>query len=360
MTQDYLVYIGTYTGGGSEGVYVYRLDMSSGALKYLSVATGLKNPSFLAIDPERRNLYAVNEASAAEGQPTGAVSAFSIDAETGELTALNSKSTKSNGPCHLSVDNTGRYVLAANYTGGGVTVLPVETDGRLGEASDFVQHEGSSVNPERQQEPHPHSVFVDPGNRYAIVPDLGQDKVMVYKLDLSDGRLVPNEQPWTKVEPGAGPRHFDFHPNRRYAYVINEIGNTITAFAYDEASGTLEGVHSVSTLPDDFDGESYTADIHVSPGGRFVYGSNRGHDSIVIFGIDENSGRLTYVGHESTQGESPRNFAIDPTGTFLLAANQDTGTIVTFRIDSETGRLAATGQVAEVSMPVCLKLIPAP
>ncbi len=360
MTQDYLVYIGTYTGSGSEGIYVYKLDMSSGALHYVSKATGPRNPSFVAIDSERRNLYAIDEVSGDDGQPTGAVSAFTIDGKTGELTFLNRQSTKSNGPCHLSVDNTGRYVLAANYKGGGVSMLPIEEGGRLGEASDYVQHHGSSVNPDRQKEPHPHSIFVDPGNRYAIVPDLGIDKIVVYKLDLTTGKLVPNDEPFTALEPGIGPRHFDFHPSRKYAYVINEIANTVTAFSYDETSGALNQLHSVSTLPDDFTEISHTADIHVSPDGRFVYGSNRGHDSIAIFAIDQSSGRITFVGHESTQGKSPRNFAIDPTGTFLLAANEDTGTIVTFRIDQGTGRLESTGNVAEVSMPVCLKLIPAP
>lgn len=360
MTQDYLVYIGTYTSGSSEGIYAYRLDMSTGGLKYVSRATGLKNPSFLAIDPERRNLYAVNEVADVDGQATGSVSALSIDAQTGELSHLNRAFTKSTGPCHLSVDYTGSSVLVANYRGGGVTVLPIEADGRLGEATDYIQHEGSSVDPDRQKEPHPHSVFVDPGNRYVLIPDLGLDKVLVYKLNLADGKLVPNDVPWTGVEPGAGPRHLDFHPGGSYVYVINELGSTFTAFTCDETTGTLRELQTVSTLPTDFTGASHCADVHVSPDGRFVYGSNRGHDSIVIFAIDQATGRLTYVDHESTQGRTPRNFALDPTGTFLLVANASSDTIVTFRIDKETGRLDATGHVAEVPMPVCLKLVPAP
>ena len=359
MTQDYLVYIGTYTSGSSEGIYAYRLDMSTGGLKYASRAAGLENPTFLAISPNRRTLYAANEVAEVDGQPTGSVSALLIDARTGELSYLNRASTKSTGPCHLSVDYMGTSVLVANYGGGGVTVLPIEADGRIGEATDYIQHEGSSIDPDRQKEPHPHSIFVDQGNRYAFVPDLGLDKILAYKLNLAEGKLVPNSVPWVGVEPGAGPRHLDFHPSGKYAYVINELGSTITAFTYDETTGTLHDLQTVSTLPTDFTGKSHCADVHISPDGRFVYGSNRGHDSIVIFAIDQANGRLTYVDHESTQGGTPRNFALDPTGTFLLAANASSDSIVTFRIDKETGRLDATGHVAEVPMPVCLKLIPA-
>ena len=358
--KDYLVYIGTYTEKGSAGIYVYRLDMSSGALQYISETSGLKNPSFLAISHDQQYLYAVNEVPTSGGQPSGAVSAFSIDPATGKLVLLNTQSTRSNGPCHLSIENTNRFVLVANYHGGGVTVLPIQADGRLGEASDYIQHVGSSINPDRQQEPHPHSVFVDPTNRYAFVPDLGQDKIMIYQLDLTDGKLTANYQPWIAIEPGAGPRHLDFHPDRKHAYVINEIKNTITAFVYDETNGTLNEMQTVSTLPDTFEGESYTADVHVSPDGRFLYGSNRGHDSLAIFTINKNTGRLKFVDHEPTLGETPRNFAIDPTGTYLLAAHQTSDTIVTFHINNKTGRLAPTGKVTEVSMPVCVKLIPSP
>ena len=352
-----LVYIGTYTHGRSEGIYVYRMDVFTGALQFVSEATGVDSPSFLALHPQQHYFYAVNEVGEFAGQPSGAVSAFSIAPKTGELTYLNQQSSGGTGPCHLSVDRTGRYVLVANYGGGSVCVLPVQDDGRLGEATDFIQHEGSSVNPNRQGGPHAHMITLDPANRYVFSPDLGLDKIMIYKLDLSHGKLSPNDQPWVEVKAGAGPRHFAFHPNRRYAYVINEIDNTFTAFAYDETNGTLREVQTISTLPEDFTGTSHTADVHILPSGKFIYGSNRGHDSIVIFEIDENTGQLTYVGHELTQGENPRNFAIDPTGTFLLVANQDTGNIVTFRIDQETGKLASTGHVAEVPTAVCLKMI---
>ena len=351
-----LVYIGTYTQGESEGIYVYRLDTSSGALEYVSVATGIDNPSFLDLHPHKPYLYAINEISELGGESGGAITAFSINEETGELTLLNQQSTIGTGPCHLSVDATGKFVLVANYGGGSVCMLPIQEDGTLGEATDFIQHEGSSVDPARQQGPHAHSIMIDPANQYAFTPDLGLDKILIYKIDLTNGKLVPNDPSSAEVAPGGGPRHFDFHPNRKYAYVINEMGNTVTAFTYDETDGSLAEIQTIPTLPDDFDGTSHTADVHVSPSGKFLYGSNRGHDSIVIFAIDSETGTLTYVDHESTQGETPRNFAIDPTGTFLFAENQGTDTIVTFRIDSDTGKLTATGHVTDVPMPVCLKM----
>ncbi len=351
------VYIGTYTHGDSEGIYVYRLNLSSGELEFESKATGVESPSFLALHPEHSHLYSVNAVREVDGKPSGSVSAFRIDPKTGELTFLNRQLSGGPGPCHVSVDLTGRYVLVANYAGGSVAMLPIQADGSLGEATDFVQHTGSSVNPDRQQEPHAHSINIDPGNRYAYAPDLGTDKIMIYELDLTHGKLKPNSAPWAQVHAGAGPRHFDFHPNGRWGYAINELDSTMTAFDYDSSSGALTEIGSLSTLPHDFNDTSHCADVHVSPSGKFVYGSNRGHDSIVIFAVDERTGRLTLVGHESTQGETPRNFGIDPTGTLLLAANQGTSTVVTFRIDSETGELNPTGHVAEVPTPVCLKPI---
>ena len=356
--KEILIYVGTYTRGKSKGIYVYRLDPGSGALEYASKATGLNNPSFLAIDPEQRYLYAVNEIGESAGRPSGAVSAFSIDPGTGELTFLNQESSQGTGPCHLSVDKTGRFVLVTNYASGSVSVLPIQSDGRLGEATDMVQHRGSSVNPRRQEGPHAHSITLDPGNRYAFVADLGLDKIMIYRLDLTQGKLIPNDEPWVQVKAGAGPRHFAFHPNGKYAYLINELDSTLIAFTYDAAHGTLREVQTVSTLPEGFAGTNYCADVHVSPSGKFVYGSNRGHDSIAILAIDEGTGRLSCLGHEPTQGKTPRNFAIDPTGTFMLVANQDTDAIVTFRMDQQTGRLLSTGHVTEVPTPVCIEMIP--
>jgi len=359
-TGEYLVYIGTYTRGKSEGIYVYRMDRATGALRYSSKATGIQNPSFLALHPQGRYLYAVNELKEFGGKSSGAVSAFSIDSRTGALTFLNQQPSLGTDPCHLSVDKTGRYVLVANYSSGSVCVLPIQQDGRLGQHTDFIQHQGSSVNPQRQQGPHAHSVILDTSNRFAFVADLGMDKIMVYQLDLSAGKLKPHSVPFVQVQPGAGPRHFTFHPSNKYAYVINEIGSTVTAFTYDATRGVLKEVQTVPTLPQGFSGTNHCADIHVHPSGRFLYGSNRGHDSIAIFSIDEATGKLTPIGHESTQGKTPRNFAIDPSGAFLLAANQNSDSIVTFRIDQQTGKLTPTGHVAEVPMPVCLKLVPAP
>jgi 6-phosphogluconolactonase len=342
-----LVYVGTYTSGRSEGIYLYTLD-GSGALHFNKLQAGVDEPSFLAISPKEHYLYAVNETT------QGTVSAFAIDPQTGELSYLN-RQPSYGSPCHLTVDKAGQYVLVANYGGGSVCVLPI-LEGQLGEATSFVQHEGSSIDPERQNAPHAHSVVLDAANRFAFSADLGLDKIMVYKFDVTRGKLRPHDEPWVQLSAGAGPRHFTFHPNGRYAYVINELNSTVTAFNYDPTRGTLSEANTVSTLPEGFTGENSCADVHVHPSGRFIYGSNRGHDSIVVFEIDERTGRLSYVDHAPTLGKTPRNFAIHPSGTFLLAANQDTDNVVTFRID-ESGRLTPTGHLTEVPTPVCLKII---
>ena len=357
-SEGLLVYVGTYTSGESGAVYTYRFDASSGALSFATKTAGIERSSFLTIGPGQRNLYAVSEVDEFEGNPGGAVSAYSIVPSTGGLTYLNRQLSHGGSPCHMSVDSTGRFLLVANYRTGSACVLPIQENGSLGEASDMVQHQGSSVNPDRQEGPHAHSVTLDAGNRYAFVADLGIDRVMIYKLDLAEGKLTPNDVPWVEVKAGAGPRHFDFHPSGGYAYLINELDSTVTAFAYDEATGTLTEIQTAPTLPESFGGSSHCADIHVSPSGRFLYGSNRGHDSITVFSIDQRTGRLTHVAHEPTQGKTPRNFAIDPTGTFLLAANQDSDNIVVFRIDQQTGRLASTGHVADVPRPVSLQMMP--
>jgi len=343
--------------GKGEGIYVYRMDQASGALEFSSKITRVANPSYLSFDPKQRFLYAVNELKTFERKPTGAITAFSVDSETGKLEFLNKKPTLGTDPCHVTVDKTGRYVFVANFMSGSVCVLPIQEDGSLGDATDFIQHHGSSVNPKRQEGPHAHATTLDEVNRYAFVPDLGIDKIMIYKFDSSRGKLEPNDEPWVHVRAGAGPRHLVFHPNGRYAYLINELDSTLVAFTYDKKNGTLKEIQTISTLPKDFDGANTCADVHVAPSGKFVYGSNRGHNSIVIYAVDENTGKLTYVGHESTQGKTPRNFAIDPTGRFLLAANQDTDTIVTFRIDQQTGKLSSTGYVTKVPTPVCIKMI---
>lgn len=355
------IYVGTYTRSlphvqaKSEGIYLLKMDPTSGALAHVSKITGVDNPSYLTVHPSGNYLYAVNEVGDFGGKASGAVSAFAIDATSGELTFLNQESTDGAAPCHLCVDRTGRYLLTANYTGGSVCVHPIGSDGRLGKMSDFIQHVGSSVNPQRQQEPHAHSFTIAADNRFAYAADLGLDQVLIYAFNADQGKLTPAAQTGVHVHPGAGPRHFDFHPNGRYAYVINELDSTMTAFAYQASSGRLTELQSITTLPAGFEGRSHCADVHVHPSGNFVYGSNRGHDSIAIFAIDPNSGLLTTVGHESTQGKIPRNFVIDPTGTFLLAANQNTDTVVVFRIDQTTGKLTPTGHVLDVPTPVCLK-----
>lgn len=354
-SQEYLVYVGTYTTGESEGIYVYRLELSTGVLR-LSSVTRVDNPSFLVIDAPGSYLYAVNEL---DGKTGGYVSAFSIDPASGDLTFLNRQPTQGDWPCYVSIDGTGRYVFVANYGGGSVAIFPVQAEGTLGPATDFIQHEGSSVNPQRQEGPHAHSILPDPDNRFAFACDLGLDKIMICRLDPQQGKLTPNETPWVQVKAGAGPRHFTFHPNGRFAYVINELDSTITAFRYAGLGGALTELQTVPALSQDFKGDNTCADIHVHPSGRFLYGSNRGDDSIVIYRVDDNTGELTYTGHQSTRGRAPRNFAIHPAGTLLLAGNQDSNTIVTFWIDQETGRLEPTGHVTEVPNPVCIQVIPA-
>ncbi|PYV29314.1 MAG: hypothetical protein DMG22_23340 [Acidobacteria bacterium] len=254
----------------------------------------------------------------------------------------------------MSLDKAGKFVMAANYTGGSVAVFPVLADGRLGEASAFVQHHGSSVNPERQEGPHAHSIAPSPDNRFVLAADLGLDRLLVYHFDPAQGSLKPNDPPFATVKPGAGPRHFAFHPGGRFVYTINEMGSTITAFSYDAMRGSLREFQTVSTLPKDFAGASDTAEIEVHPSGKFLYGSNRGHDSIAVFAIDDKMGTLTPVEHVPTEGKTPRSFAIDPAGSYLLVANQDSDNLVVFRIDARTGRLAPSDKVSDVPSPVCV------
>ncbi|MCS6863066.1 MAG: lactonase family protein, partial [Abditibacteriales bacterium] len=310
-----MVYVGTYTGTKSKGIYVFEMDYTSGAVSPARLAGEAIHPSFLAIHPNGRFLYAVGEVSDFAGKKSGGVSAFAIDASTGHLTLLNQQSSGGAGPCHLVVDNAGKNVLVANYGGGSVAVLPIQADGTLREASCFIQHTGKSVNPQRQEAPHAHSINLDAANRFAFVADLGLDKVLIYRFDAAKGTLTPNDPPAATVAPGAGPRHFAFHPSGRYAYVINEMGNTVTAFHYDAQKGILTEIQTLSTLPQGYTDVSHTAEVQVHPSGKFLYGSNRGHDSIAIYSIDQNTGRLSLVNIVSTQGKTPRNFGIDPTGT---------------------------------------------
>lgn len=363
-----LVFIGTYTEpilfgtgnilqGKGEGIYVYRLDTSSGSMELCSIAQAGPNPSYLTFDPSRRFLYAVNEVKEFDGTPTGAVSAFAVDPVSGVLRFLNRKPSHGTDPCHLVVDKTGRYVLVANFMSGSVCVLPVLADGSLGDAADVVQHWGSSVDPVRQAGPHAHAVTLDDAGRYAFVPDLGLDKLMVYRFDPQRGKLEADDHPWIDVPAGAGPRQLVMHPGGEYAYLINELNSTVTAFRYEGERGSLREIQTLSTLPEGFEGKSACAELQISPSGKFLYGSNRGHESIVIYAINQVDGTLSCIGHESTQGKTPRHFIVDPDGAFLLVANQDTDSVITFKLDPASGELSATGHAACVPTPVCVKIL---
>lgn len=320
------------------------------------MAAESENPSFLTVNSDHRFLYAVNEEDQFRGQATGAVSAFAIDRMTGKLSPLNQVSARDPGPAYISVDGTGKYVLIANYPLGSVAVFPVLKDGKLGEAAAFVRHKGSSIDKDRQAGPHGHAIELSPDNRFAIAADLGLDQLLVYPFDAATGKL--GQPHVTKIKPGSGPRHIIFSPNGKFLYLINEMGGTINVFSYSAALGELRELQTISTLPQEFKGENSTAEIAVHPSGNFLYGSNRGDDSIVVFAIERATGRLTFVERASTQGKTPRNFALDPSGRWLLAANQDSNSIVTFRVNKKAGRLTSTGQAAQVPEPVCVVFVP--
>ncbi len=320
-----------------------------------------KNPSFLAIHPNKRFLYAVGEIDDFEGQKgVGGVSAFAIDQKTGDLTLLNQQSSGGAGPCHCVVDKAGKNVLSANYGGGSACVHPIQEDGKLGKSTSFKQHKGSSVNKERQEAPHAHSINLDPANHFAFVADLGLDKVLIYKFDAEKGTITENSPSAASVKPGAGPRHFAFLPNGRQAFVINEIGNTLTVFDYFGKNGGLKPLQTLSTLPEDFKGTSYTAEVVVHPTGKFVYGSNRGHDRIAIFAAGSPPGTWNFVGTQGKGIKTPRNFNIDPTGKYLIVANQDSDSLVVFKINQKTGELDPTDVKVDVPMPVCVRFMAIP
>lgn len=356
----YLVYVGTYTqeGSTSKGIYAYRFDPTTTQLTAIGLAAETTNPSFLAVHPNHRFLYAVNEISNYKGEKSGAVSAFAIDPATGKLTLLNQVASKGADPCYIMVDKSGKYVLVANYTGGSIAVFPVLPDGRLGVTSAFIQHVGHGTNPERQEGPHAHSIDLSQDNRFAIVDDLGLDETLVYKFDSTKGSLILNDPPFAKADPGAGPRHFALHPNGKFAYVVNEMGSTVSAFSYDGSAGALRPLQTISTFPKDFSGHNDDAEIEIDASGKFLYASNRGHDSIAAFAIDPEKGSLTLIEYAPTKGQTPRSFEISPGGAFLFAANEKSDNIVVFRVDSKTGRLTPTGKVLDVAEPVCVKFVP--
>ena len=339
----------SYTEDDSGGIFSYRWNRSDGTLHEVARMPASAT-TYGAVHPAGTHVYTANRV---EG---GVVTAYRID-ENGALTGVNRQSSEGVGPCFVSVDATGRYAFVANYSAGTVAMLPIEEDGRLGEATDVVEHDGSSVDPERQEGPHPHAIVPGPENRFVYVPDLGTDRIAIYRIDFENGTLRPADVPHTPVHEGAGPRHLDFHPTGRFAYVIHELDSAITAFEHDAETGALDEIETVETLPDHFEEDSFCADVHVHPSGTWVYGSNRGHDSIAIFEVDRDSGRLRPVGHEPTRGHWPRDFALDPSGRYLFVENRRSDSLVAFAVDAATGRLRATGQRLSLPEPLCFLFV---
>ena len=354
-SRERTLYVGTYTSGESEGIYIYRMNSNTGELRRVNAVKSV-NPSFLSIDQSRRYLYAVNEVAEFGGQTSGAVSAFAIEPGHTNLKFLNQEPSMGADPCHLTITRNGKFLLVANYTGGNISVLPIARDGSLKAAADVAQHQGSSIK-DQQKGPHAHCIILDRNERHALAADLGIDKIMIYDFNRATGKLEPSKDISSQLPAGAGPRHLTLHPNGSYAYVINELDSTMSTFKYNHRSGSLQLVQTISTLPQTFSGTSYCADVHVSPSGRFVYGSNRGHNSIVVFSVAQRTGQLRPLEYVSTQGNWPRNFVIDPSGQFLLVANQRTDNVVVFRVDPVTGRLKPTGHNEKIPTPVCLKFI---
>lgn len=357
LNHGYLVYIGTYTGQGSEGIYTFRFDPVTGESGSVDLAAATDNPSFLEVDPKGRFLYAVNEIDMFPQEPSGAISAFAIDRESGALRLLQQVSSLGRGPAHLSLDRSVRYLMVANYDSGNVAVLPIGNDGRLGPRTAFVQDVGSSVDPVRQAGPHAHFIQVTNDNRFVLAADLGLDQLLIYRFEATTGTLTPGSPPLVKLDPGAGPRHVAFAPSGKYVYVVNEMTSTVTVFAYRPGSGTFHRKQTISTLPEHFNGSNTAAEITVDAKGRFLYVSNRGDDSIAVFRIDPDNGSVTSLERVSSGGKTPRHFAIDPTGTWLFAANQDSNDITLFRIDPGSGRLMETSRSLQVASPVCVRIV---
>jgi len=357
---QYIAYVGTYTAKtSSKGIYALRFDAQKGQLTSIGVAAETADPSFLAVHPNGKYLYAVNEISTFNGGAGGAVSAFSINAKTGALKLLDQVPTRGAGPCHVSLDKNGAYVLVANYDGGSIASFAVHDDGSLGTASGFVQHSGSGPDKERQEGPHAHWIGTSPDNRFALAVDLGLDQVIAYGFDSSKGIFTPMLSGFAKVKPGAGPRHLAFHPNGKFAYVLSEMDSSVTVFSYQAKNGAFSSLQTISALPKDYAGRKEAAEIAVDPSGKFLYTSNRGHDSIAMFEINPAKGTLKARGQVLSGGQTPRHFAIDPTGNYLLAENQESQNIVVFHIDPATGNLTPTGQTIEVPSPVCITFVAA-
>lgn len=349
-----LLFIGAYTSDRNRGISSARFDPATGKLSDWKLAAETPNPTFLTLHPSGKYLFAINEIGNFEGQRAGSVCAFEVDAAGGTLKPLNRVSSKGPGPCHVSTDRTGRMLMIANYGGGSVASYKIGADGRLSEAVSFHQHEGKGANPRRQEGPHAHCIYPSPGNRFAVSCDLGTDEVHIYAMDVKSGSITPSSK--AKIADGAGPRHFAFHPNGKWAYVINELASTVTACHWEEAGGQLKPFASVSTLPADYAGAAAnsTAEVVVHPNGRWLYGSNRGKDDIAVFELDR-EGKPALVQSAPVQGQMPRNFNLDPSGRWLLAANQKSDNIIVFAIDERTGQLKPSGQGMTVGAPVCLR-----
>lgn len=348
------VYLGTYTNQGSKGIYLARLDTRTGKLSTPEIAAELPNPTFLTITPSSKFLFAANEIGNYKGERSGSVSAFSIDGATGKLTPINTVSSKGGGPCHVSTDGKGRFCFVANYGGGTVASYLIGVNGALSDAVTSIQHVGKGADPKRQERPHAHSINVSPDGRFAVAADLGTDELIVYAIDQKTGAISRHSS--VKTAPGAGPRHFAFHPKRPFAYAINELNSTVTAYSWNKQAGTLTELKSVSSLPAGTTVTNYPAEVRVHPSGRFLYGSNRGHNSIALFTLDA-SGIPAFVDTFPSGGKNPRNFNIDPSGRWLLSANQDTGDVVVYSIDRKSGRLSDTGNKIELNGAVCIRFL---
>ena len=364
-TSDRIVYIGTYTERGSKGIYAYKFDEAAGSLSPLGLMAETVNPSWLALDRSGRHLYAVNEVSELDGKPSGGVTAFAVDPVTHKLKQLNQVVSGGAGPAHLSLDNTGRYVLVANYDGGSIESIRLKDDGSLGEVESVIEHKddqpakATDSKAAKTRVSHAHYIKASADDRFVVVNDLGLDRVFVYRFDQATGKLTPNSPPYVRSESGAGPRHFKFHPNGKFAYTTNELNSSVTAYRWDSQRGVLTPLQTVSAKPDDFTGKNDCSELVVHPSGKFLYAANRGHDSVAVFAIDQEKGTLTLVERVATRGKTPRNFNIDPTGRWLIAANMDSDDMAVFQIDQKTGKLTWSGKQVQLPSPVCIVFAPA-
>jgi 6-phosphogluconolactonase len=354
---SYFVYVASQTPDASKGIYAYRFSPKTGRLTSIGRVAELAGASFLATDPHHRVLYVASEAGETPGS-SGFLSSYAIDRGSGALKLLN-KAEMAGGPCHLSVDKTGTILFVANYGNGTVASFALNADGSIGKQTGFDQHTGKGPNPQRQEGPHAHAAVLSPDSRFLFVPDLGLDQIKIYRVDPAKATFTPNNPSFASVNPGLGPRHLVFAPGGKFAYVVCEMGSSVVAFAYDPGKGSLTPVQTISTLPADFKGIDSSAEVDISPSGRFLYASNRGNDSITVFAVDPNGGTLTKLSVVPTQGKVPRNFALDPTGKYLLAANQKSNTLVAFAVDQTTGLPRPTGQVLDVEEPLCVLFVPA-